>query len=359
MLKMKNKFIYFVIFLIVLIISVAIYIAVFQKWVDRNSYVELIAWTALLNDKDLEIKKREKLWKEDVITTTSKESLAVIEWWDGSVTRLWWNTSLKVSDLFVSNNKDKLNISFELLKWKTWSTVVSFITEGSYFTQSFMDVEAAVRWTTFNVDLEKNYLYVLKNQVELIKSNWEKIEIDENNPFDLKTFTFIKLEEFIKSFKDTAFENLNMELDTELLSFIKQKAQESLQSFVDFINIQTESLSEIKKEELYAGILSKYQELNVVNSDDWILYDIKLSLKEKLYELAPNEEKQAWFNSLISDFKGISWVEVEEKLTESKIKIQNLLGEYIGKIEVPEGLKEAFKDSFNRLKNTLVNLFSK
>jgi hypothetical protein len=76
------------------------------------------------------------------------------------------------------------------------------------------------------------------------------------------------LEEFIKSFKDTAFENLNMELDTELLSFIKQKAQESLQSFVDFINIQTESLSEIKKEELYAGILSKYQELNVVNSDD-------------------------------------------------------------------------------------------
>jgi hypothetical protein len=89
------------------------------------------------------------------------------------------------------------------------------------------------------------------------------------------------------------------------------------------------------------------------------LYDIKLSLKEKLYELAPNEEKQAWFNSLISDFKGISWVEVEEKLTESKIKIQNLLGEYIGKIEVPEGLKEAFKDSFNRLKNTLVNLFSK
>ncbi|MDR2411054.1 MAG: hypothetical protein LBD88_00080 [Candidatus Peribacteria bacterium] len=78
-----------------------------------------------------------------------------------------------------------------------------------------------------------------------------------------------------------------------------------------------------------------------------------------MYELAPSEEKQAWLNSLISDFKGISWDEIEEKLTENKIKIQNLLSEYIGQIKVPEGLIEAFKDSFNRIKNTLVNLFSK
>ncbi|MDR2411053.1 MAG: hypothetical protein LBD88_00075 [Candidatus Peribacteria bacterium] len=59
-----------------------------------------------------------------------------------------------------------------------------------------------------------------------------------------------------------------MDLDTELLLFIKQRAQESLQSFTDFINIQTENLSEIKKKEFYAEILSKYQELNIINSDD-------------------------------------------------------------------------------------------
>jgi hypothetical protein len=59
-----------------------------------------------------------------------------------------------------------------------------------------------------------------------------------------------------------------MVLDAELLSFIKQRAQEGLQSFVDFVNVQTENLSNIKKEELYDKILPKYQELNIVNSDD-------------------------------------------------------------------------------------------
>ncbi|MDR1945445.1 MAG: hypothetical protein LBQ59_05310 [Candidatus Peribacteria bacterium] len=69
-------------------------------------------------------------------------------------------------------------------------------------------------------------------------------------------------------FKDTAFENLNRALDAELLSFIKRRIQENLQSFLNFTNVQIENLSEIKKEELYNEILPKYQELNFANGSD-------------------------------------------------------------------------------------------
>ena len=94
--KNKNKFIYFIIVLIFLIISIWVYISIFFKSVDRNSYLELVSGKWLLNEKVLEIWKREKLSKDDVIETKTKDSLAVIEWWDWSITRLWGNTKVEI-----------------------------------------------------------------------------------------------------------------------------------------------------------------------------------------------------------------------------------------------------------------------
>jgi hypothetical protein len=88
-----------------------------------------------------------------------------------------------------------------------------------------------------------------------------------------------------------------------------------------------------------------------------------MNLKEKLYELAPDEEKQTWLNSLVSDFKDTissksydTANKIMEILIENKnnlsISIQNSLSEYTSKIEIPTGLKDAFIDNFNRLKDT-------
>ena len=76
--KNKNKFIYFIIILIVIIIWIWISISLFFKSVDRNSYLELVSWEWLLNDKVLQIWKKEKLSKEDIIETKTKDSLAII-----------------------------------------------------------------------------------------------------------------------------------------------------------------------------------------------------------------------------------------------------------------------------------------
>lgn len=73
----------------------------------------------------------------DSIRTIGKESLAVIEWGDGSITRLGGNTKISVGNNEVSRDYTKIDISFDLIAGKTWSNVVSFISGDSAFTQTF------------------------------------------------------------------------------------------------------------------------------------------------------------------------------------------------------------------------------
>jgi hypothetical protein len=113
----------------------------------------------------------------------------------------------------------------------------------------------------------------------------------------------LKLEEFITSVKDTTFENINRALDAELFSLLEEKIREKLQLFTDIaITVIDDNLSAMKKSDLYSSILSKYQELNFSDTDSEDIYVLKVSLKEKLYTLAPDSEKQVWLDSLISDF---------------------------------------------------------
>ena len=173
--KNKNKFIYFIIILIVIIIWIWISISLFFKSVDRNSYLELVSWEWLLNDKVLQIWKTEQLSKEDIIETKTKDSLAIIEWWDWSITRLWWNTKVKIENQFVAKNKDQVNILFRLFSGKTWSNVVTYLWEDSYFNQTYSDTEIAVRGTVYVVDADNDYLQVESHKVELInKTIWEE-----------------------------------------------------------------------------------------------------------------------------------------------------------------------------------------
>jgi len=79
--KIKNKFIYFVVFLILLIILYSVYSSLYEKWIDRSSYVQLVDWEWTLNDIPLYINSREKLNLDDIVKTTSESALAIIEWW--------------------------------------------------------------------------------------------------------------------------------------------------------------------------------------------------------------------------------------------------------------------------------------
>jgi len=359
--KIENKFIYFILILIIFIIWFSVYISVFKKWVDRNSYVVLVEWEAYLNNDSLSTDKKEKLSLNDVIKTTKENSLAIIEWWDWSVTRLWWNTSIVINELFVSTNVEKLNISFELLSWKTWSNVISFITEESYFKETFADTEAAIRWTIFNLDLDKDYLYVIDHNVILTKDSWETIKVSEKEPISLSSFTFISLDEFIKNVRDSAFDEINRKFDLELFNKLKIQLEEKLQSLIKISWTKLDNLSLTDKEKLYNDLLSSYQNLNFISSSDNAdLFDLKISIKEKLLEIAPDSEKENILNSFLYDFKDsiknksydtldkIVWIFSKNS---ASIQIKEEVLSYLNTISFGSNIKESIINNISTLKN--------
>ena len=304
--KNKNKFIYFIIILIVIIIWIWISISLFFKSVDRNSYLELVSWEWLLNDKVLQIWKKEKLSKEDIIETKTKDSLAIIEWWDWSITRLWWNTKVKIENQFVAKNKDQVNILFRLFSGKTWSNVVTYLWEDSYFNQTYSDTEIAVRGTVYVVDADNDYLQVESHKVELTNKQFGKKEVTENKQLKLSNFEFISLDDFIKFFKDKWFFELNQKLDKEYLLKLSLEVEKRVKDFVYFAGKNIDNLTKEQREKLYKTILSSYQDLNFVsleNSEK--LFNLKITLKEKLIDLAPDTEKPSLLSTFSYDLKDI------------------------------------------------------
>lgn len=305
--KIKNKFIIFIIIIIISIIWFGVYNSYFNN-IDRDSYVLLVDWNATLNSLPLKPDEKEIINVWDTIRTLWNSSLAILEWWDGSVTRLWWNTTVKIDNLYLSKNLDTINIKFNLLSWKSWSNVISFLWSESYFKEEFSETVAAVRWTIFDVDLTNDYLYVIDHKVTLTKSDWEQIEVLQNKPINLTNFDFISLEEFLSKFKDKAWEKLNNWFDINLLKSLEEQVTSDLNELINIDDLNIDKVldsSDLKKEELYNKILTDYQKLNFIKSDNEVLFKKKIELKEALIKLSSDENKQMLMQNTFYDFNNI------------------------------------------------------
>lgn len=362
--KKKNKFIYFIIFLIIWIIFSWIYSSIFLKSVDRNSYLELISWEWFLNNKVLEIWKREKLSKNDIIETKTSDSLAVIEWWDWSITRLWWNTKIEIKEQFVSKNKNNINIAFKLSSWKTWSNILSYLWEDSYFKQIFSDTEVAVRWTIYVVDMENDYLQVDSHKVSLKNPNFWEIEVTENKQLRLSDFKFISLDDFIRFFKDKWFFEINKKLDKEYFLKLTAELYNDLNDFVAYSSKKIDDLTKQQRESLYKEFLQKYQDLNFITPEySKKLFDAKINLKEKLIELTPESWKWLIMDTLKYDLKNIfdsknfqsfdkiiDILKVNEKYLDSK-----KMEEYFNIFNIKFEISETINRSIDIFKENVVN----
>lgn len=307
--KQKNKFIISLLVFIFWLLSYWSYLSFVKTKVDRDSYVVLINWQWTLNWKNLITWNKNKLnWninKKDEIETNWEESLAIIEWWDWSITRIWWNSKVEVFEHTVSDNLWVIKISFKLLKWKSWSNVISFIWDKSYFHQYFVDKTAAVRWTIFEVNLDNDYLYVYKHEVKVTNSNWKEKIVKERMPFDIKLFSFIQLEKFILKIKDKAWVDLNKKLDFEYFSKLKKELSKNLDKISKKANKDLWDFSDLtieKKEKLYNDLMQNYQKINFLDSSDKIFY-LKNLYRKKLINLSTNsEDKQHLVLNTLFDF---------------------------------------------------------
>ena len=353
----KNKFIIIIILIIISIIWYWVLNSYYDKVNNKSSYVILINWKATINNNLLEkdIRKEINIW--DTITTVWNKALAVLEWWDGSLTRLWWNSSVKIDNLYISNDLTKINIWFELLSWKSWSNVISFLWEESYFREYFADTVAWVRWTVFNVDLEKNYLNVTDHLVTLTKNDWTNFIINESKPFNILTFKFIWLEEFIEKFKNLDWEQLNTKSDINFIDWLEKEIHKDLDSLLE--NINKIWLDEAKRKEIYNKILTEYQKFNFIKSSNSDLFKLKIELKDKLINLADTKNKDVLLSSLLVDFKDtVNWTDFTNLesllniLSNNKDSIWNIdISNYLDTNLIPEDLKNEFVKNIDKLKN--------
>lgn len=349
--KIKNKFIIIVITLLFVLVA-NFFIQNIDNNLDSNALLKSWEANVTRNSKNhiIESKIPFILANWDMITTQWTGSLLIITWWDGSVTRLGWNSSMIINNLNVKDDLSSVNISFELIAWKTWSNITSFFWKDSYFLQTFNDNEAAVRWTVFDIDLENKYLHVTKHAVNLTNNLWKTVSIGENQAFNIESFSFINLIDFINNYKDEKWQEINQNLDklhlddlTKIMSDNLVKTWKYLQ--LDSLSQQLNNIQDIssltieQKDKIYNQLLEKYQKIHFADSTTPELLGLKLDLKQTMLEFANNENEEYLIKSTVYDLE-------EVKQTNNPYYFQKILNIFIEN-----------KDVIDRLDISLPNLF--
>lgn len=360
--KIKNKFLIFVLLIFIWVVFYVGIYSYFSNKVDRNTYIELLAWTWYLNDINLELNDRRLIVNNDSVKTEWTGSLLVISWGDWSITRIWDNSEIIVNETFVSDDKTSLNISFELLSWKSWSNVISFLWEWSYFKQYFNDNEASVRGTIYNIDLDNNYVYVVSHKIELLTNLWEILQIKEKQSINLLNFSFIKLEEFIIKYKDKSFDELNRVMDNKYFEELSKIILEELNEYKISYNKNIDKLTLAQKEEIYNKILSKYQDLNFISLEDSAeIFKVKIELKDELIKYSNIENQKSLVNSLVYDLKdtmlnldldSFKYITDIVKNNNLKLNIDSTFFDKINEFIIDNNLTQDLKNIFNKVKDS-------
>jgi len=304
----RNKIFLIVITIIFLLFSLQFYFISSSYKRDTNSYITLISWAGKISRNTeyrpiiLKVNEKQKIQNWDVVSTIW-ESLAVIEWWDKSITRLWANSKVLIKENFVSDDLSKINISFELLKWRTWSNVIPIMLPNSYFKQDINWVTAAVRWTVFEANYDNDYIQVHSHEVELINVSWEKRILYIWETFSIKNFSL----QNIKNLVQDAFTKINQKMDEEYLKILRENFLSTFQK-TNPLNIvwkfssenkvynmlisgekeklkkYISSLSEDKKQKIINNLVFLSQSINFEKGEDSYLYNLKVNTRSLIVD---------------------------------------------------------------------------
>ena len=369
----KNTFILWVICCLIGIIAFQIFQShrVFSG--NTDSYLLLLSGNALLNNISVQQDIKEEVVAWDEIRVLGGDSLAVIHWGDGSITRLAANTKIQISEAEVSSDITNIQISFDLLAGKTWSHIVSFIWGDSYFTQSFQGVEAWVRGTVFSVDLTEDVLQVIDHAVSLSNQSWVIQEVQEWQILELSSFSLVELTDFLENMRDDAWIALNTEYDIQYMSSLRDELVTQFTQNVSMLRkirdmfsqkhhvltlLQTaqsyetieEKIAEIpprKYQSIYQAVLSEYQNIHFIEVKDYEFYKRKVFYQKALVSLGTETQQEALLQSTLYDIQDM--IELEDiSLLENLQSLLQTQQDFI-----PEGLQEEFQKNMNTLQNII------
>lgn len=376
----KNKLFLWGVLSIIFLLSFQVYHAYSQSIRDTSSYVSVVRWEVFLNDAILVRDKKYPLESGDMIRTWV-ESIGVIEWWDGSITRVWSQSELRVDQSEITQDRSYIDISFELFSGKTWSQVVSFLGTDSSFSQKFEWLEAGVRGTVFDVDLESWFIRATEHAIELIDSTHSQLIITPEAPYDIEARTFIDIDVFLRAFQDLEWTEYNILSDKayreELIKQLRDTAQEynpflkimqwffpeyrilyELDTASEFesVEVQIMKLTSNKRSKVFDAVQKRYQDYNFISGAEEELYERKLFYQEALLLLSDDSAFQA--SLMQRALLDIDWLIEAWKTTELS-SLLDILSEYpelIPQLDtnilqqwlemVPEDLRGEFQRSF-------------
>lgn len=313
----KNKFIVIWALLILSFFTLQIFLITSSFSKHTDSYLVMISWNwSIQRDWErifLDIDDREKIYSWDSISIIGEDSLWVIEWWDNSVTRLSWNSRLRIDENDISSDLANIKISFELIRWKTWSNVLSIMWDDSYFHQTSKEITASVRWTIYEVDADNEFLRVIDHRVDIKNDQWEIVSAYK---WDVVWFRGLIFDELLRV-RDELWENINNTLDRDHLNQIREDLNDIIKSWNPIISLfryikwlfnfeyridtlliewkfdNIEKLlinSDPTKKDIILSRLNLYnQKLNFESWDDLYIYNKKLAVRNLLIEYSNDE----------------------------------------------------------------------
>lgn len=394
---LKNKLFIWGILAIIFLLSFQIYHAHSQNIRDTSSYVSVVRGEVFHNSIALIENERKKLSAGDIVRTWL-ESIAVIEWWDGSITRLWELSEIQLTRDIVSEDKSYINISFELFSGKSWSQVVSFLGNDSSFTQEFEGLEAWVRGTVFDIDLESWFIRTSEHAVEILGPDNLRVVITPEKPFDIVKQVFIDMDVFLRAFTDTSWTDFNILSDREYRQKLIQELEKNSRAFNPFLKImewlspkyrilyeldttsdfqtveaQIQKINTRQRQWVFDAVLERYQDYIIVWGYEQELYSRKLMYQQALVRLSDDRSFQASIlERTILDIDSLieSW---KREQLDRVLGFVNSYSELIPEIDttvlerglelIPEELRSEFQKSFEMIEdifwiriNTIWNL---
>lgn len=289
----------------------------------KTPYIVATKWSTIIKrDKIITIHEK---WEETIKLNdkirTLANSTATIFWPDWSITRLWNKTSITINELNTSNNLSTYKINFNIESGRTWSNIIKFLTDKSYFTETYnnWNFAATARWTVFEIDLDNNYIHAVNHDITILSKN-------NNENYSVKQWEIFKTNNLKTKLSelniDKDWVNRNINDDAKYLNNLMQSWQNKLVYIAKNQTIWTRFISYLKYKIWY-------------NKDDYLINKISESLnrwnieiikeaKSNIPELSEGD-KQKLNSKLLNIYEWIHYLPNSPQIANYKSEIRDLI----------------------------------
>jgi len=258
--------------------------------------------TLIIRDRliSLEEYKQAPIIVGDKIRTLA-DSQATVFWPDGSVTRLGEKSSIKINEMKAKSISENIQIDFSLESGKSWSNVIRYLYDASYFHERFNNEKAlaTVRGTVFEINLDNQYVHTIDHaiSVEDMKNKGKNVLVTAGWMLDTQSMQII-----LQKKLDEAWNALNTRED---IVYMNERMKMAKEQFGDYLSGNQKTWDTLQKtiengkdaEKTKATLMNMYQEIGGLQNTPEVL-SAKIRLRDLIIATSDESKKQQF----LSDF---------------------------------------------------------